>query len=164
MIQGQYGVHLQFLREDDATSGTHGQDNISEIHGDNQKHPQLHRNERTQQMGKNIKKYKDDCQAHHIPTILNGKIEEKNTGVTLNEVNDKNGKNKTQTLKQRKVIMIGDSFLRGTRDNVELLTSDRFGIFSLLQPGCDLDTILQSAYKASKNLTHKDLICLWWGK
>ena len=33
----------------------------------------------------------------------------------------------------------------------------------LLQPGCDLDTILQSAYKASKNLTHKDLIYVCGG-
>ena len=77
MIQGQYGVHLQFLREDDATSGTHDQDNISESHGDSQKHPQLHQNERTQKMGKNIKKPMDECQGHYIPTIINGKIEEK---------------------------------------------------------------------------------------
>ena len=77
MIQGQYEVHLQFLREDDATSGTHGQENISEIHGDNQKLPQLQRNERTQQMGKNISKSKVDSQGNHIPTIINGKIEQK---------------------------------------------------------------------------------------
>ena len=77
VIQEQYGVHLQILREDDATSWTHGRDNIPEIHGDNQKYPQLHRNERTQQMCKNIKKSKDDSQGHHIPTILNGKIKEK---------------------------------------------------------------------------------------
>jgi hypothetical protein len=59
--------------------------------------------------------------------------------------------------------MIGDSFLRGIRDNVELSTSDNFGIYSSLHPGCDLDKILQVAYKASKNLTHKDLIYVCGG-
>ena len=69
----------------------------------------------------------------------------------------------TQKLKQHKGIMIGDSFLRGIRDNVKLSTSDRFRIYSLHQPGCDLDTILQSAYKVSKNLNHKDLIYVFGG-
>ena len=62
MIQGQYefldspyGVQLQNLREEDVSSGTHGQENISESHGDNQKHLQLQRNERTQQRGKSKK-------------------------------------------------------------------------------------------------------------
>ena len=59
--------------------------------------------------------------------------------------------------------MIGDSFLRGIRDNVELSTSDSFGIYSFLHPGCELDTILQAADKASKNLTHKDLIYVCGG-
>ena len=114
-------------------------------------------------MGKNIKKSKNDCQGHYIPIILNGKIEENNTGVTVNEVIYKNGKNKIQNYKKQKVILIGNSFLRGFRDNVELSTSDKFGIYSLLKPGCDLDTILKSAYKASESLTHKDLICVCGG-
>jgi hypothetical protein len=59
--------------------------------------------------------------------------------------------------------MIGDSFLRGIRENVELSTSNSFGIYSFLQPGGDLDTILQSAYIASEGLTHKDLICVCGG-
>ena len=114
-------------------------------------------------MGKNIKKSTNDCQGHYIPIILNGKTEGNNTGVTVNEVIYKNGKNKIQNYKKQKVILIGDSFLRGIRDNVELLTSDKFSVYSLLKPGCDLDTILKSAYKASESLTHKDLICICGG-
>jgi hypothetical protein len=85
-------------------------------------------------MGKNVKKSKNDCQGYYIPTILNGKIEVRNSGVTLNKVNYKNGKNKTQKIKQHKVILIGDSFLRGIRDKVELSTSDKFGIYSCCRP------------------------------
>jgi hypothetical protein len=98
-----------------------------------------------------------------IPTILNGKIEVRNLGVTLNKVNNKNGKIKTQKIKQHKVMLIGDSFLRGIRDNVELSTSDKFGIYSCIHPGGNLDTILQSAYKASENLTLNDLIYVCGG-
>jgi hypothetical protein len=58
----------------------------------------MHQNERTMKKGKKTKKHKDDCQGHYIPTIINGKIEEYNTGVTQKEVNNKNGKNKTKKL------------------------------------------------------------------
>jgi len=129
---------------------------------DNQTHPKLLQKDKTQQKGKNVKISYKDCQVHHIPTILNGKIEVKNTGVK-NEMNYKNGKNNTQDCKQHKVIMIGDSFIRGIRDNVEMSISDRFGIYSLLHPGGNLDTILHSAYKASENLTKKDLIYVCGG-
>jgi hypothetical protein len=156
-------LHLQNLREKDATSGTHDQDKNSIMQVDNRIHPQLPRKERTQQRGKNVKISNKDCQVHHIPTILNGKTEVKNTGVTKNEVNYKNGKNNTHDCKQHKVIMIGDSFIRGITDNVEMSISDRFGIYSLLHPGGNLDTILHSAYKASENLTKKDLIYVCGG-
>ena len=156
-------LHLQNFREKDATSGIHGQDKNSIMQVDNQTHPKFLRKDRTQQKGKNVKFSCKDCQVHHIPTILNGKIEVKNTGVTKNEMNYKNGKNNTQECKQHKVIMIGDSFIRGIRDNVEMSISDRFGIYSLLHPGGNLDTILHSAYKASENLTKKDLIYVCGG-
>jgi hypothetical protein len=41
--------------------------------------------------------------------------------------------------------MIGDSFLRGIRKNVELSLNNKFGIYSMVQPVCDLNTILESA-------------------
>jgi len=120
-------LHLQNLREKDATSGIHGQDKNSTMQVDNQTHPKLLQKDKTQQKGKNVKISYKDCQVHHIPTILNGKIEVKNTGVK-NEMNYKNGKNNTQDYKQHKVIMIGDRFIRGIRDNVVMSISDRFSI------------------------------------
>jgi hypothetical protein len=61
------------------------------------------------------------------------------------------------------VILIVDSFLKGIRENVELSIRNKFGMYGLLQPGGDLDTILHSAYKAAEGLTHKDLICVCGG-
>jgi hypothetical protein len=109
VTQGQweisYGDRLQDEREDDTTAGTHGQDNIPEIpDGGNLKHTHRQQDEKTQQTGKNVEKSKENGQRYHIPTILNGKIEEKNTGRTCKEEIYKNRENKTIKLKQHKVI------------------------------------------------------------
>jgi hypothetical protein len=158
-----YDEQLQNICGIDATSGTHGLGNITTIHDHNLNHQQLKLNEKTQQLGKNINKSKNNYRGSDIPTILNGKIEVKNSRTTLNRVKHKNMNNKTQKIKQHKVLLVGDSFLRGIRDNVELTTSGKFGIYSLMHPGGDLNTILQSAYKASEDLTHKDLIFVCGG-
>jgi len=50
------------------------------------------------------------------------------------------------------------SFLRGIRENVELSLSNKFGIYSMLKPDCKLNTLLESANRASGSLTHKDVI------
>jgi hypothetical protein len=41
--------------------------------------------------------------------------------------------------------MIGDSFLGGIRENVELSLSNKFGIYCMVNPGYDLNTLLESA-------------------
>jgi len=152
-VEIHYGEQLQNIREIDATSGTHGLGNTTAIHDHNLKHQQPKLNEKTQQLGKNINKFKNAYRGFGIPTILNGKIEVKNSRMTLNRAKYKNMNNKKQKIKQHKVLLIGDSFLRGIRENVELTTSDKFSIYSLMHPGGDLNTILQSAYKASEDLT-----------
>jgi hypothetical protein len=75
----------------------------------------------------------------------------------------KNRENKKQKFSQHKVIMIGDSFLRRIREIVELSISNKFGIYSLLKPGCKLNTLLESANGASGSLAHKDLIFICGG-
>jgi len=56
----------------------------------------------------------------------------------------RNGVTKNK-LRQHNVTMIGDSFLRGIRENVELSLNNKFGIHSMVKPGCDLNTLLESA-------------------
>jgi hypothetical protein len=41
-------------------------------------------------------------------------------------------------VRQHNVTMIGDSFLRGIRENMEPPLSDKFGIYSVVKPGCEL--------------------------
>ena len=65
--------------------------------------------------------------------------------------------------RRHKVTLIGDSFLRGIGENVELSLSNKFGIYSMLKPGCKLNTLLQSANRASGSLTDKDVIFICGG-
>jgi len=48
--------------------------------------------------------------------------------------------------------MIGDSFLRGIRENVELSLNNKFGIYSMVKSGCEFNTLLESANSASGSL------------
>jgi hypothetical protein len=66
-------------------------------------------------------------------------------------------------LRQCNVTMIGDSFLREIRENVELSLSNKFGIYSMVKPGCELNTLLESAKSASGSLTHNDVIFICGG-
>ena len=59
--------------------------------------------------------------------------------------------------------MIGDSFLRGVRENVELSLSNKFGMYSMVKPGCELNTLLESANSASGSLTQKYVIFICCG-
>ena len=66
-------------------------------------------------------------------------------------------------LRQHKVTMTGDSFLRGIRESVELSLSNKFGIYSMVKPGCELNNLLESANSASGSLTQKDVILICGG-
>ena len=68
-------------------------------------------------------------------------------------------------LRQHKITMIGDSFLRGIRENVELSLSNKSGIYtySTVKPSCELNTLLESANSASGSLTQKDVIFICGG-
>ena len=59
--------------------------------------------------------------------------------------------------------MICDGFLKGTRENVELSLNNKFGIYSMIKPGCDLNTLLESAKNVLGILTHKDVILICGG-
>jgi hypothetical protein len=66
-------------------------------------------------------------------------------------------------LRQYTVTMMGDSFLRGIRENMELSLSNKFGVYSVVKPGCELSTLLESAKSVSGTLTHNDVILICGG-
>jgi len=139
---------------------TQGETNTSEISScDHQSKLQHQIRERIQWIDK---KNKEDFQICHIPTLRNGEIENKSMKTVSSEVTYKNSGIKKK-FRQHKVTLIGDSLLRGIRENVELSLSNKFGIYSMLKPGCRLNTLLESANRASGSLTHKDVVFICGG-
>jgi hypothetical protein len=59
--------------------------------------------------------------------------------------------------------MAGEQILRGIRDNVDLSLSNKFSTYSMVKPGGDLKTILESANSAAESLTLKDVIVICGG-
>jgi hypothetical protein len=59
--------------------------------------------------------------------------------------------------------MIDDRFFRGIRESVELSLNNKFGICSMVKPGYDLNTLLESAKSVLGSLTHKDVILIYGG-
>jgi hypothetical protein len=113
--------------------------NASDIpNSDNQIKLQHKRRERTQQV---VTKNREDPQTCHIPTLLNGKTENKSLKIVSSEVTYKNHVIKNK-FRQHKVTMIGDSFVSGIKENVELSLSNKFSTYSVVKPGCELKTLL----------------------
>jgi hypothetical protein len=56
--------------------------------------------------------------------------------------------------------MIGDSFLRRIRENVDLSLSSEYSAYSMVKPGCELNTLLESANSTTGVLTQKDVIVI----
>jgi len=65
-------------------------------------------------------------------------------------------------LRQHKVTMVDDSFLGGIRENVELSLSNKFGIYCLVKPRCELNTLLESANSVLGSLTQRDYNTHLW--
>jgi len=61
---------------------------------------------------------------------------------------------------QHKITMIGDSFLRGIRENVELSLSNIFGIYSMDKAGCEPNMLLESANSVLGSLTQRVIILI----
>jgi hypothetical protein len=124
-------------------------------------HTQLHhqRRKRTQRV---VKTKKEDPQTYHIPTLINGTEINKILKTVSSEMTCRNNVTKNK-LSQHTVSMIGDSFLRGIRDNVDLSLSNKFSTYSMVKPGGDLKTILDSAKYAADSLTLEDVIVICGG-
>jgi hypothetical protein len=97
-------------------------------------------------------KNKENSQIYHIPTLLNGKTGNKSMKTVSSVVTHVNSATRNK-LRQHKVTMIGDSFLRGIGENLELSLSSKVGIYSMVKPGCELNTLLETANNVSGSLT-----------
>jgi hypothetical protein len=66
-------------------------------------------------------------------------------------------------LRQHKITTIGDSFLREIRENVELSLSNKFGEYSMVEPGWELNILFESANSVLGSLTQRDIILICGG-
>ena len=154
-------TNLQEKLANDTKLKTQGENNTSDISiCDRQVKLQHQSRERIQWIDK---KKREDFQIYHIPTLVNGKIRNKSIKTVSSVVTYKNSVTKDK-LRQHKMTMIGDIFLRGIRGNVELSLSNKIGTHSMVKTGCELNTLLESANGASGSLNQKDemFICGNW--
>jgi len=131
-------TNLQDTQANYITLKIQEENNVSNIPNHDHQTKLLHQSRgRTQ---RTRKENREDFQIYHIPTLLSGKIGNKrmetvsNVGTYMNSVTK-------NMLRQHKITMIGDSFLRRIRENVELSLSNKFGIYSMVKLGCELTTL-----------------------
>jgi hypothetical protein len=95
-------------------------------------------------------------------TTTKGKIDNINRKVWFNKRNQNNNI-KVKKFAQHKVEMFGDSFLRGSRENVDLSLSSKISLHSLVKPGCKLNCLIKSTSNTVRKLTQKDAIVICGG-
>jgi hypothetical protein len=124
---------------------------------------------------RNIQHDRRDVWEQPIPTIINGVVDE--TGGEMYESKDyyhdrlnalsksisENNTSGTNLLSKHKVILIGDSHIRGYAENITSVLSKKLEIFSLVKPGANSDELKVSAKNEIKDLTHTDLVIICYG-
>lgn len=148
-------------------------------HNTKQRDSRLPRKVNNQYVNDLMKNIQDDStEPKKIPVIVNGCTSEtraisavsKNEEVysTQNTFSDLYGKlldNKTSTpiFTKHKVLLIGDSHLRGYSENMKLYLNDQFQVSGFIKPGAETKTILEQTTKEIDNLLSTDFIILSCG-
>jgi hypothetical protein len=132
-------------------------DILTREHQTNQQHRGGRRSQRID------KENREDAQINHIPTLLNGKTGNTSMETVRGAATRKKYATKKK-VRQHNVTMIGDSFLRGIRENVEASVTDKFGIYREVKPGCDLKNLLEAAKRFTGSITHKDVLFICGGQ
>ena len=151
-------LNLQIMAEQDATPQTQGRNNNPSNTSNSERRTRLklqHR-DRIKQV---VKENRENFQTYEIPTLLNGKIENKFSKVIISDgthLNNMKGKKS----EQHKFVMLGDSFLRRIRENMGLSLSSKYSTYSMVKPGSELNTLLESANSTTGILTQKDVIVI----
>ena len=153
-------LNLQIMAEQDATPQTLGRDNPSDTpNPERRTRLQLQRRDRIKQV---VKENRENLQTYEIPILLNGKTENKFLKVRISEGTHLNNM-KDKKSEHHQIVMFGDSFLRRIRENVALSLSSKYCTYSMVKPGCELNTLLESANRTAGNLTQNYVIVICGG-
>jgi hypothetical protein len=116
----------------------------------------------------------------YIPTIMNGKIcdniSERFGFTNNNDINafherigslsrsiNESNRNITALDKKHKVILIGDSHIRGYGGNLISILSKNYEIYSIVKPGSNSNELNASAKKEINCLTDNDIVVIGYG-
>jgi hypothetical protein len=108
---------------------------------------------------------------YSIPSIVNGKSswEDESKFVKSGTASQKREKlytwKETVTRRQRsnKIVIIGDSHVRGLADKVSCNLGEAFNVIGISKPNADIEGITSSLNTSIKNLTKKDVIIFYGG-
>jgi len=126
---------------------------------------------------------KNENAGNYIPTIVNGAISNSFSFKSTTEnsvVSDVNGDcvhavvaelretmqvhlQKDNPSMEHKIILIGDSNMRGYVSTLQTLLDSNYKLYSIVKPGSDTNELLNTAKETSKKLTQKDIIVLCYG-
>jgi hypothetical protein len=102
---------------------------------------------------------------YHIPAVINSvisvnsntKIEPKHSdsiSILLDNLRESikaNNKRKFSVLKKHKIILIGDSHIKGYASNIKPLLSDNYNLYSVVKPGSSTMELKDSAKKRGQS-------------
>ena len=148
--------NLQNALEQDATLQI--QDEINTSHTPNSDYQNKQQHQRKIRTQRIVKTNRENPQVYNIPTLRNGKTENRNLKTVLSEVTHTDHAINKNRFREHKVTMIGDSLLRGIWEPVELSLSNKFSTYRMVKPGCELKPLPESANRAAENLTQKDAV------
>jgi hypothetical protein len=116
----------------------------------------------------NLKEGKETCT---ILSIINGRISKENASETINQMTllqksvKLNNSKKTVTVAHRrhKILIIGDSHVRGLSGKVSNSLEEAFSVTGITKPNADTEAITSLLHLHTDNLTKKDLIIFYGG-
>lgn len=89
---------------------------------------------------------------YSIPTVINGQI-----------TSNVNKKNKGEAYKYHKIVLIGDSHVRGLTEKVKDNLNDSFNLIGITKPNANIEAITSAQHLFTDNLVKKDFIIFCGG-
>ena len=133
----------------------------------------------TQQCGQRTKHYLQEPSINEdgeccIPTIVNGVTNVNPTSVTVSKYSEStknrinnlretinvHNREKCSLSKKHRIILIGDSNIKGYACNLKSLLSDNYDFYSIVKPGSTTSELKESAKEEISKLSHDDVIII----
>jgi hypothetical protein len=110
-------------------------------------------------------------ETHSIPNIINGRLSVESTSCPTQRSTLQQGKKNPNIMwktvksacKRHKILVIGDSHVRGLSEKISNCLEESFSVFGITKPNADIETITSPLHLKTGNLTKEDLIIFLCG-